>query len=261
MKNILPLIVLIFSFILPPVDSTHTFQFNDKGEFTILQFTDFHYGENDDKDSKTLALQRKILNLVNPDLAVVSGDAVGGYSGYLFHLFTNHGFFKKYWKTFTTPFVEANVPYAYTFGNHDAEADLTRKEIVELDQTHPLSILKTAEGIPGTANYMILIYSSRNKNKLAANIWVFDSGSLGCSEFKDSWGCIEKEQIEWYNTQSSLLKLQYGNDVHHVAFYHIPIPEYLHLFNEEQIAGISLDFIGCPYHNTGFFYNVLKMVI
>jgi len=258
MKGPLAQKITLISYFLFIISSINAFQFNSEGEFTILQFTDLHYGEDDTKDSKTQALQRKILDIVKPDLAVVSGDGVGGYAGYILHLFTNPGFFKKCWEKFTAPFVESNIPYAYTLGNHDAEADLNPSKIVELDKTNPLSVLKTAESIPGTANYRIPIYSSKDKTQLAANIWVFDTGNMGCDGVEDSWGCIGKDQIEWYNNQSEALKLKYGSNIHHIAFYHIPIPEYLNVYNDQQIAGISLDGIACPYHNTGFFDNVVK---
>ena len=33
-----------------------TLRFNDNGEFTILQFTDLHYGENDDDDGNNMMI-------------------------------------------------------------------------------------------------------------------------------------------------------------------------------------------------------------
>ena len=258
MKTALPHIFSVLILSLSGISSCNAFKFNNRGEFTILQFTDFHYGEDDIKDAKTQALQRKILDLVKPDLAVVSGDAVGGYAGYIFYLFTNHGFFKKCWEKFTTPFVETKTPYAFTLGNHDAEADLDASQIVKLDKTNPFSVLRTAEGIEGTANYRIPIYSSKNQSHLAANIWMFDTGNIGCFGQDDSWGCIEEEQIAWYNSQSESIKKEYGNNVHHIAFYHIPIPEYIKVSDEQKIYGISKDGVGCPTHNTGFFDHIVK---
>ena len=37
-----------------PVDKT--LRFNQKGEFTILQMTDLHYGEKEDRDKKNEAI-------------------------------------------------------------------------------------------------------------------------------------------------------------------------------------------------------------
>jgi len=235
---------------------TSSLQFNSSGEFTILQLTDFHYCEDDISDAQTLALQRKLLAEIKPDLVVVSGDAVGGYRGWRFELFTNHGFFKKCWKLFTGPFAEFNVPYAYTLGNHDADADLNREEISRLDMTNPLSMRNNATGIPDSLTFTFPIYSSKKEGQPAANIWMFDTGSLGCAGQDDSWGCIEEPQLDWYDKESLNMKKQHGENINHIAFIHIPIPEYVNVYDDSNFYGVKHDGIGCPHVNTGFFDRV-----
>ena len=109
------------------------FQFNSSGYFTIVQFTDLHYGTSDAKDNRTQELQRNILSWVKPDLVVISGDGV----------YTNQevpsGWYESQWEKFTAPVVEAGIPYAFTLGNHDNEGDLTDRQIVRLDATNPLT--------------------------------------------------------------------------------------------------------------------------
>jgi len=222
-------------------------QFNSTGYFTIVQFTDFHYGISDSGQAKTLALQKKILEWVKPDLAVVSGDAVS-IPGEV-----SSGWYKNQWKVWTQPFVDAQVPYAYTLGNHDDEGDLSRKKIVQLDQTNNYSMRAQSEGIEDTANFRIPVYSSQDNSQLAANLWILDSGSETCGDVDIGYGCIEDNVIEWYNNESQKIKDEHGTNIHHLAYFHIALPEWINLLNEDEIYGTYQDGIGCPVVNTGFF--------
>ena len=209
-----------------------------------------HYAGNDTYDLWTQELQRNLIKMVKPDLVVVSGDAVSGY------LAQRRGGYEKFWRKFTGPMMEAQVPYAYILGNHDAEGDLDSFAIVDLDSSNPFSVRKGCEGIPHTTNFIQPVYSSRNEDELAANIWMFDTGSTVCEGFEYSWGCLEKDKIEWYDQESKRIKEEHGNNIHHLAFLHIPIPEFRTMYNNHEIYGVEDDDIGCPFVNTGFFDHV-----
>jgi len=238
---------------------SYKFNFNSKGEFTILQFTDLHYGEGDDLDIKTDKLQKDMINKVKPDLIVVSGDGVSGQDGYFWDTFHIPNFYKTHWKRFTQPIADSGIPYAYIPGNHDLDCDLNRYEIAELDMTHPSSVRKTSEGIPGTLNFYVPIYSGQNKDKLALNIWLFDSGRKGCMDQESGWGCVEEPQIQWYEKESKKVKEKHGSDVHHIAFVHIPPPEYMYLANEGEIYGVYGETVCCPLANSGFVDRILAV--
>jgi len=53
--------------------------FNAKGEFTVLQMTDLHYGETDIKDVLSISLTSNLLSFLKPDLTILTGDMVSGY--------------------------------------------------------------------------------------------------------------------------------------------------------------------------------------
>ena len=46
----------------------------------IVQFTDLHLGEADDRDELSLSLMRSVLSAERPDFVVFSGDLVSGYA-------------------------------------------------------------------------------------------------------------------------------------------------------------------------------------
>ena len=77
----------------------------------IVQFTDLHYGETDAKDINSQQVQRTILKSEQPDLVVLSGDAVSGYG---WDKKTPNWFPRPYAKL-TQPMVEYNVPVRSRF--------------------------------------------------------------------------------------------------------------------------------------------------
>jgi len=240
---------LLLMTLTPLITSETLLQFNAQGEFTILQFSDLHYFGNaePEKDAQTLELQIKLIQEVKPDLVIVTGDAIQIPESKIDEEF------EELWKKFTKPMIDANIPYAYLLGNHDAEEIPNRIKIAKLDQTNPLSVRGSCEGIPDTTNFILPIYSSRNSSQLAANFWMFDSGSVGCDGFISSWGCIEQKQLDWYSKESDKLRKRHGENIHHLAFFHIPLPEVVNMYNDDQFYGERLEGISCPYINTGFF--------
>lgn len=242
------LLLLISSFL---ISTALSLTFNSTGQFTIVQFTDLHCGSDARLDSQTTELQRKILAWVQPDFVIITGDAAASMPN-------APGSFEKTWQKFTAPMLEAQIPYAYTLGNHDMEGDLNNPQIVELDQSNPMSIRKESEGIDGTANFRIPIYASKNESQLAAHLWIFDSGAHDCEGNSDSYGCIEKNVITWYDEESLRIKKQHGENITHLAFYHIPIPEYMEVYNNQEIYGMANERVHCPLVNSGFFEHVRK---
>ena len=59
-------------------DKRINLRFNEDGEFTIIQITDLHYGQNEENDARNLAIQEKLLEYVKPDIAILTGDMVHG---------------------------------------------------------------------------------------------------------------------------------------------------------------------------------------
>jgi len=233
--------------------TTQALQFNSTTkEFVIVQFTDMHCGNDDGHDAQTHDLQRRIIDSIKPDLIVITGDAVAAENA------KDIGWFERTWQGFTSPMVEAGVPYIYTLGNHDNEGDLTKEQMVQLDETNPMSLRGTSEGIPNTTNYMVPIYSSRNESELAAHIWSLDSGTVSCGNRTDGYGCIEREVVEWYDEESQNIRETHGRNVHHLAFYHIPIPEYIEVYNDQDFYGEYNEYVWCPVVNTGFFEAVKR---
>ena len=234
----------------------HHLTFSDEGHFKILQLTDLHLGETEEIDAKTVEFIRTMINMSKPDIVLVTGDSLSG--NYWKMHGKPQGYFKKAWDKWTLPFRELKVPYAYLLGNHDDEADLTRREIMKIDMTHEYSLSNMSEPeLSGISVYTLKVHSGKNPGKVVTNLWVFDSGAHEC-EGVPGYGCVERDQVAWYNNESEEFRKNHGTEVHHLAFLHIPISEYLTLYNKGEFRGLRGEYIGCPQVNTGFFESIKK---
>lgn len=232
-------------------------RFRSDGTFKIVQFTDLHYGEGVGKDINSSIVQSTILAAEEPDIVILTGDMVSGYAWN-----GSHGWFAKRWQQLTTPMIKANIPYALALGNHDDEADLTRDEIIKLDQQIPLSYTQRGPlNITGASNYVLPIYSSTsqstNPEDLISNLWIFDSGDDNCLNIP-GWDCVHPDQIEWYRSTSNSFREQTGKIIPGLSFFHIPVPEFMDVFNYEETYGLLRDTGVCCFSiNTGLYAAVI----
>lgn len=73
------------------------------------------------------------------------------------------------------------------------------------------------------------------------------------------WGCIYPDQVQWYRDMTDYLYRQDGKQLPGYAFFHIPIPEYMNLWNFKTIVGSKNEDICCSSVNTGLFAAMLEM--
>jgi hypothetical protein len=232
-------------------------RFKSNEEFTILQLTDLHYGEGGEGDRNSTLLVEKLINFTKPDLVIVTGDSVSGYAWDNL----NKTFYEDCWKEWTSPMIKLQVPYAYTLGNHDDQADLSRKQIIDLDcssnfslvENHPLSNPK----YNGATNYHIPIYSSTSDD-ISAIMWLFDTNDESCDGLTVSWGCLEKDGVNWYDEETKKLNQTLGYIPNGLAFFHIPLPEYLSMYNWRKTYNSRYEGIACPRKNSKLFRSMLK---
>ena len=191
------LLFLILCSLLSTIVATN-FRFNEQGKFTILQLTDMHYchrlgnetrEQTNAADKQTQKLNEMLIKMAKPDLIVLSGDAISSHKGAL----KSGKQFEHCWEKVVKVIKEAQIPYTFILGNHDAVGFWNSTQVIKFVQEQPLNIRKGLEGIPDTCNFVLPIISSRNEEEVAVNIWFFDSGSQSCSGFDyHTWGCVEK---------------------------------------------------------------------
>lgn len=191
-----------------------TLKFNNEGKFKIVQFTDIHwvYGSDNSKPARERIIE--VLDAEKPDLVVLTGDVVTAKPA------------EKGLKEALAPIVERKIPFALTFGNHDEENDLSRKEMLAVVQSLEGNLTTTTDGITGVTNYVLPIKASSD-DRAAAVLYVFDSNAYSTIKGLKGYGWIEHDQIGWYKkTSAAYTAANGGTPIPSLAFFHIPIPEY-----------------------------------
>lgn len=192
-------------------------RFNKEGKFKILQLTDVHIRPSEiEKSDMAIKNIEQMLDEEKPDLVMITGDVIFGKPA------------KKCLDVTLQPIVKRNLPFAFTLGNHDAECDMTPKEILAYVSTFPGNLTSTVEGLSGVTNYILTIKSATKKNADAAVLYVFDSHQYSQQkDLTDGYDWIKPDQIDWYRSESAKFTAKNGGTpMPSLAFLHIPLPEY-----------------------------------
>jgi hypothetical protein len=231
-------------------DYKQKLRFREDGSFTIVVFTDLHYGEGESLDAQNDALQKTVLDAETPDLVVYLGDIVSGWKGS-----GKRGWMKGMLERALKYSNDAGYLHALLLGNHDDEADLTREEILlqDIESSNSMGkILSLTEmgplDITGASNYYLDVLSTNNNmDWVDARLWFFDSMNRGCEDDSNSWGCVGVSTVEWMkNTSQSIPQAMQS-----IGFVHIPVPEHRLGYGDFRATGIRQEDSACPTVNTG----------
>lgn len=242
--NIVLFLLLCSSFIF--AQNKPALKFSEAGKFKIVQFTDIHFKiENKERADSVLTNMRAILKAEKPDLVMLSGDIVTSQ------------IVKEAWSTVVKPMIEAGIPWAAVFGNHDHEHGMTNKEIMDHLVTLPLNLsIHGPAGISGSGNYVLEISGSKS-NKTEALIYCFDSQAYtGEKDNKElgKYGWIKFDQIEWYrNLSKKYSSLNNNKPYPAFAFFHIPLPEYNLVQKKAGTIGDKDEEVCSPVINSGMY--------
>lgn len=201
-----------------PTVTEKTLRFNEEGKFKILQISDLQDNVLFRDMSKDFL--NYLLDTEKPDLVVLTGDNIGpgtSKTGDLMYL-TIH--------EFMSIFEEKGVKVASVFGNHDGEDNAYGKdEQIELYKRYSCYVGSDTPELSGSGTYNLPVLSSKS-DKTVFNLWFFDSGERNDENDLGGYGCVHKDQIEWYiETEKALTKENGGAPVPSLAFQHIIVPE------------------------------------
>ena len=205
---------------------------NDHGSFRIVQFTDTHFGESYIGDYLTLSMMNNILDEEKPDLVVLSGDIISGYTWN-----GKAGWFESLWDYIVEPIITRNISWIYTHGNHDAEGQFesNRTGIFKFIM-HKYSNLGSLTDLgfvdkKVTKTFIPSIFMIENGDNTITKIYMIDSGELDCNGDYDYFGCLQMSQIEWY--------LKQDHTIPGIIYMHIPSKELMTFHNNKQYATIG----------------------
>ncbi len=224
-----------------------TLRYREDGTFKIVQFADIHWQNGDVNDIKTSKLMEEILDVEKPDLVVMTGDNIAG---------GGCNDCKKAILGYSKPMVDRKIPWAVTFGNHDDEGPMNRKDQMKQFQTVPFCLAKAGpEDIDGVSNYYLNIYDSKG-DKAKNTLYFIDSLSYAPKEI-GGYAWITRKQINWYVETAAKIEKENGRKLPALAFFHIPIPEYDQVFDANSL-GSKNEVVCCSKINSGFFAAMLE---
>lgn len=225
-----------------------TLQFNKNKKFKIVQFTDVHWVPGNPASEEAAQRMNEILDAEKPDLVIYTGDVIYGKPA-------SEGLDRA-----LQPTIERHIPFAVTWGNHDDEQDMTRKELSAYIQNKPGNLTGTVKGISGVTNFTLPLKSSDGKRD-AAVLYVFDSNAYSPLKNVKGYDWIKADQIEWYRKESeSFTRNNNGTPLPALAFFHIPFPEYNEAAQDENalLIGTRKEKACSPVINTGLYATMLN---
>ena len=198
-------------------------KFNN-GKFKIMQIADIQ--ENYQLNPDTIKLISLALDKEKPDLVVLTGDQIQGYSGC--YLKDAERKVKYVIDQFIAPIKERNIPFAVTFGNHDDDCKCSRQIQMAHYTSYDNCVYSEprSEEDPGT--FALTVKDNSGKDALA--IYLFDSGKASVNGA--SFPPVKKDQIAWYQNKRDSFKESLGEYLPGIVFQHIPVPEYFDIINK-----------------------------
>lgn len=248
-----------------------TLSVEEDGKFKVIQIGDLHLGigkgecsdefpkhESCDADPKTITFIEKVLDIESPNLVVFTGDQIMGDKS----IQDSESSLLKA----LAPVIRRKIPWALVWGNHDDEGSLTRWQLSELTAKLPYSLFHispkdTKDNSFGVGNYVHQVVDSSQEKPLIT-LYFLDShkysrtGKIypGYDWIKEAqWKYMKQlydEQLSQSISNASIPHLS-------LAFFHIPLPEYLNLESKTNV-GEKNSFIGnfkegvtAPKYNSG----------
>ncbi|HWT74004.1 MAG TPA: metallophosphoesterase family protein [Mobilitalea sp.] len=218
--------------------------FNEDGKFKILQFTDIHFSDDNEEDHRTTKLMERLIGEEKPAFIMVTGDTVYGPENIL-HI-----------TKALEPIVKADIPWSFTFGNHDTEGGSDYAALFKVVENLPNCHTFNADAsIQGYANHYLQVKNNSSETK-----WVLfgiDSGNYSQLPDVGGYAYVTGNQIQWYLQMIRDLEHS-ANDFSALIFMHIPLPEYNEVWDMEMCYGEKREAVCCPRINSGFFTALLE---
>ena len=218
--KLLQLVCLLMCFGISPMKS-QDLKFGEDKKFKIVQFTDVHWKADSIASEEAGERMSEVLDAEKPDLVIFTGDVIFGKPA------------DKSMQRALEPTIKRGVPFAVTFGNHDDELGMSRKELYDFIKDMPGNLTSTVEGLSGVTNFILPVKAS-DGSKDAALLYVFDSHSYSTLKHLKGYGWIKHDQVQWYlNESKKFTESNGGTPLTALSFFHIPLPEYHEAVNNE----------------------------
>ncbi|OCF30843.1 hypothetical protein I316_07476 [Kwoniella heveanensis BCC8398] len=237
--------------------------FNSTGGFRIALYSDLHHSsyaprcrdvpesiKDTCSDDFSFTFMGTTLDITQPDLVVIDGDlfAENGRAsdGVTYPLLTDAAIAKA-----IHPILQRGLPFAVTWGNHDAEGSLLREDLQRTMDIQPGFVgSRGLNHLDGIGNDKLDIYADAINQPGSAkkhSLWFFDSRSYTYlaenGTASGNYGTVEQSQVDWYAANAD-------SSVNALAFFHIPLGQISDKvgINTTAITGVHGEGV-CPQGN------------
>ncbi|KAK9380704.1 Metallo-dependent phosphatase-like protein [Kockiozyma suomiensis] len=232
---------------------------NTEGKFKIIQVADLHLStgvgecmdsfpeetaEDCEADPRTLSFLSRLLDQEKPDFAVLTGDQIFGDAA----PDAQTALLKA-----ASPFIFRRIPFAMTFGNHDDEGNLSRAQLMDIVSSLPYSLSRAGPDFArGIGNYQQTVFMYK-KDQPALSMYFLDTHKYSPNPKQlPGYDWLDESQLEFLKASYQQLTPLRSQDVDRhlsMAFFHIPLTEYLNTSN--PLTGSYREPSTAPRHNTG----------
>ena len=223
-------------------------KFKPNGKFRIVQFTDVHFQYDSYRSDSALVIMKTVIASQKPDFIVLTGDVVCSKNT------------AKAWKSLSKVLIDAKTPWAVVLGNHDAQYELTKTQIMQTIVGLPYNLTENGpKEVSGNGNYVLQVQASKS-TKTAALFYCLDS-HMGFHPKTDlgSYEWFDFSQIDWYRKQSGrFTKQNSGTPLPALAFFHIPLPEFKEVLGKSTTVGCQMETVCSPDLNSGMYTAMLE---
>ncbi len=203
--------------------------FNESGRFRICQFTDLHLitTERPTEFRQTLDLISKTVRDTTPDLIAITGDLTWGET------VDDVDAIDALVETLS----EFDTPWAPVLGNHDGDK-IGRGFFADLLLNRKNCLFNLGrDDVDGHGNYIVSVDDE----------WYL--------YFMDSHrGEFFQSQINWYRETSKA----FSKDHNELCFFHVPIPEYIEVWDYEPCKGFNMEAVCATSLNDGLFSAMVR---
>ncbi len=196
------------------VDDTTVLTKESGEDFVILNITDIHFADYDERAwmaFSAIATVKRLVRRVKPDLITVTGDIVCSESS-VYSI-----------KRFTDMMNGFGIPWAPVFGNHESDGNCDINYLADIMLKSKYCLLKKGDPALGVGNYVVNIAEKDTDGKLdiVQSLIMMDTHKTHLNE----------AQIQWYKWATNGINEACGKAVESTVFYHIPNVEYQYAYD------------------------------
>lgn len=226
---------------------------NENLAFRVLQLTDIHIQNNTKEDNKTFDTIDMMIEKSNPNLIIITGDITSEQDN------------MPAFETFCS-FIEGyNIPWAFTFGNHDAEGAIGKEELANYLLTLKNCVFeKGPADVDGSGYHYINV--PNKEGKVVMSLLMMDSNMYYAVDenTNDGYDKFHDNQIAWYEkTIKSIAKEVNGDEnkmVNSLAFFHIPMQEFENGYKKgKKLYGYKLEDVYCSKYEDNMFEKMVEL--